>query len=217
MKPAFRLKLLFTFLLSIGIAVSAFSQALKETFTKSDAPITYLGIDFSKSRLLDIGNANDIRDRLYASINQLIVTEPKKFDLAAAFRKNGLEHDFSAVTKVNSAVNLNDIISSNSSDFNRLKEADIAASVKALDLAGKKGIGLVFVMEAMRKVEKKGDIAVWVTLVDMEKKKVLMTERVEAKATAGIGFRNYWASAIKIMIDQIEKDKYKEWQKKYGN
>jgi len=77
------------------------------------------------------------------------------------------------------------------------------------------GVGLLFVMETMRKIDKKGDAAIWVTLVNMKTKKVLMTERIITKAT-GIGFRNYWASTIKEVIEEIDKKKYKEWRTKYG-
>ena len=72
-------------------------------------------------------------------------------------------------------------------------------------------------MEAMRKIEKKGDAAIWVTFVDLKSKKVLMTERIEVKASAGFGFRNYWASTIKNLIDLIGDKKYKEWKQKYSS
>ena len=216
MKRTQKLSWLFAFVLLIGISSTSFSQTLKEVFNDSESPLTYLGIDFTKARLLDIGNADDIRNRLYGSINDLIVLEPKKFDLKGAFRKSNISHDFDAVSKNNIKVNQNEIISTNSSDFDRFQESDIASIVKALDLSGKDGVGLLFVMEAMRKIDKKGDAAIWVTLVNMKTKKVLMTERIIAKAT-GIGFRNYWASTIKEVIEDIDKKKYKEWRTKYGS
>jgi hypothetical protein len=144
------------------------------------------------------------------------VNEPKKYDLKGAFRKDNIDYDFAAVNKSNAEVNINEIVSTNSADFNRFKEADITNMVKNLDLSGKTGIGLLFVMESMRKLDKKGDAAIWVTLVDMKTKKVLMTERIISKAKMAIGFRNYWASTIKDLLDDIEDEKYKEWQAKYG-
>ena len=216
MKRSQKLSWLLAGLLFLSSSSTSFAQTLKDVFNNSESPLAYLGIDFSKARLLDVGNADDIRNRLYGSINELIVNEPKKFDLNGAFSKSNIDHDFSAVTKNNSKINMNDIISTNAADFDRLKENDIAATVKALDLSGKSGVGLLFVMEAMRKVDKKGDAAIWVTLVDMKTKKVLMTERIIEKAT-GIGFRNYWASTIKEALDDIEKKKYKEWRTKYGS
>ena len=217
MRPATKSKWLIAALLSCGISTPSFSQTLKDVFSDSESPIVYLGIDFSKARLIGNGNPDDIRNHLYGSINELIVNEPKKFDLKEAFRKSNINHDFSAVTRNNSKVDLNEIISANSADFNHFTEADIATMVKALDLAGKEGIGLLFVMEAMRKLDKKGEAAIWVTLIDMKTKKVLMTERIESPTSMAIGFRNYWASAIKNLIDTIHKKKYKEWKSKYNS
>jgi hypothetical protein len=217
MRQTIKLNWLVSILFFSGISISSFSQTLKEVFSNSEAPLTYLGIDFSKSRLLDEGNPSEIRDKYYVSINDLIVAEPKKYDLKGAFNKSNIDHDFSAVTKNNAKANVNEILSSNSADFNRFKESDITSMVNNLDLSGKQGIGLLFVMEAMRKIEKNSGAAIWVTLIDMKTKKILMTERIESKVIAGIGFRNYWASAIKNLIDNIEKKKYNEWKLKYGS
>jgi hypothetical protein len=166
---------------------------------------------------LDEGDATQTRDQYYGSINNLIVAEPKKFDLIGAFQKTKIDHDFTAVTKNNAKANLDEILSTKPEDFNRFKESDITSIVNNLDLSGKQGIGLLFVMEAMRKIKKNSGAAIWVTLVDMKTKKILMTERMESDAIGGFGFRNYWASTIKDLIDTIEKKKYKEWKLKYGS
>jgi hypothetical protein len=217
MKRSKKLNWLIAGLLFLGSSTASFAQTLKDVFNNSESPLTYLGIDFSKARLLDVGNADDIRNRLYASINNLIIDEPKKFDLKGAFKKSDISSDLSAVTKNNAKVNLNDIISTNQADFNRLKESDISDIVKALDISGKSGVGVLFVMEAMRKLDKKGDAAIWVTFVDMKTKKVLMTERLEENAKTAFGFRNYWASTIKELIDDIDGKKYKEWRNKVNS
>jgi hypothetical protein len=217
MKRASKLNWLFATLLFCTVFQPAFSQSLKDVFTNSASPVFYLGIDFSRARLIGDGNPDDIRNHLYGSINELIVDEPKKYDLKEAFRKDNIDHDLSAVAAKNGKENINEIISSNSTDFNRFKENDIVSMVKELDLSGKQGIGLLFVMEAMRKVDKKGEAAIWVTLIDMGTKKVLMTERIECNASMAIGFRNYWASTIKNLIDTIHKKKYSEWKSKYSN
>ncbi len=209
--------LLALFMLFAGGSTS-FSQTLKDVFTNSEAPLLYLGVDFTKAKLINYPDPKvmDIRDRIYTGINELTINEPKKFDIAGAFRKSVLNSDLSAVKARNEKMNADEIASTNIADFNRLKENDISSVVNALDLGGKTGVGLLFVVEAMRKEEKKGDAAIWVTLLDMKTKKVLMTERIEAKAT-GIGFRNYWASTIKEVIDDIDKKKFKEWKNKYGS
>jgi hypothetical protein len=201
------------FLLLINV-VSSFAQTLKDVFSNSETPVLYLGIDFSKAKLIDAGNPSDIRDRLYGSINQVVITEPKKYDLKKALLKTNIESDLGPVSAHNATANLNEILSTNSADFNRFKESDIAAIVKGLNLSGKKGVGFLFVVEAMNKISKSE--SVWVTFIDMSTKKVLLTERMEGKA-GGIAFRNYWVSPIKDIIDDIEKKKYKEWKLKYGS
>jgi hypothetical protein len=203
--------MLFIFML----AQPAFSQTLKEFFNSSEVTALYLGIDFTKAKLIDDATANemDIRDRQYAGINDLVVTETKKFDLNAAFHKSNIDHDLGLVTKRNLKADAEQIKSTNTSDFHRLKEEDINTLVKGFDFGDKKGIGILFVMEAMSKSGKAA--AIWVTFIDMKAKKVLLTERIEAKTSMSIGFRNFWASTIKNLLDTIEDKKYKEWKSKY--
>lgn len=201
-------------LLTLSTTLAA--QTLKEFFNNTELQLTYLGIDYTKNKLINNSEANtyDIKNKLYQSINELVVNEPRNYDVSAAFRKTNVSKDLSAMKTKNDRINADDIPSMDGSDFSRLKEADIAASVRELSL-GKPGIGLVFVMEGMKHEGKKRYGAVWVTLIDMKSKKVLMTERFEMEAT-GAGFRNMWASVIKKTLNAIEKKKYKEWKEKYG-
>jgi len=197
-------------------AVTASAQTLKEFFNSSSVPLTYLGIDYSKAKLINDPGANtsDIKNRLYNSINEVVVNEPKNYDIAGAFHKDNVSSDLSAVKAKNDKINSGSITSSNTADFNSMTESDVASAVRGLNL-NKSGIGLVFVMEGMKKEEKKSYGSVWVVLVDMKSKKVLMAERMEAEA-AGFGFRNFWASIIKKTLNSIEKKKYKDWKGKYG-
>lgn len=218
MKRTQKLSLLFAILFLLA-GTQSFSQSLKDFFSNNSIPLTYLGIDYTKNRLINDpgGNPADIQARLYGSMNDLVINEPDNYKIADAFNRSGeVTNDISAVTAKNGKINANDIRSSNASDFNRLTEADIAAVVKALDLKNKDGIGLVFIMEGMMKEEKKSFGSVWVTLIDMKTKTVLMTERMEQEA-AGFGFRNFWASIIKKSIIEINKKKYKGWEKKYSS
>ncbi len=206
----------FLFLVGLLAALPGFSQTTKEIFSNSETPLLYLGIDFTKARVIEDPSAPalEIRDRYYDGINEVVINEPKKYALRDAFHKSNIDHDLGAVTKRNARVNTEEIKSSNSADFHRLKESDIFDLVKGFDFADKKGIGLLFVMEGMDKPEKAA--SVWLTLIDMKNKKVLMTDRVEGKTNMSFGFRNYWATSIKSIIDNIEKKKYKEWQQKYS-
>ena len=198
-------------------SVTGISQTAKEVFNNSETPLTYLGIDFTKARLIDdaVANETDIRDRQFAAINEVVVNEPKKYDIKGAFHKSAIDHDLALVARRNSKINTETIKSTNTSDFSRLKESDILALVKGFDFENKKGVGILFVMEGMSKAEKAASI--WVTLIDMKSKKVMLAERIESKVAAGFSFRNYWASSIKNLLDTIDKKKYKEWKQRYSS
>jgi hypothetical protein len=218
MKRTQKLKLLFAFVLLVS-ATESFSQDLKDFFNNTSTQLTYLGIDYTKNLLIDDPDANpsDIKDRLYSSINDLVIKEQSSnnYNIGAAFsRKNAINTDIKAVTANNEKIDSRNILSSRKSDFKRLKESDIANSVEALPLEDKEGVGLIFIMEGMKKVSGKGYGSVWVTLINMKTKKVLMTERFEREAE-GFGFRNYWVSVIRKTIMGIDWSKYKEWKKKY--
>jgi len=214
MKKVVRLFLLS--LISIQ-SITGFSQSAKEVFvSNSETTLTYLGIDFTKTRLIGdtAANAVDIRDRQFTAINEVVVNEPKKYEISAAFDRSQIENDLTLVTKRNQEIKAEDIKSTNSGDYERLKESDITNLVNGFNFENKSGVGILLVMEAMDKTRKAASI--WVTLVDMKSKKVLMTERLEPKTSAGFSFRNYWASTIRNLLEMIDKKKYKEWKQKYA-
>jgi hypothetical protein len=210
-------RFLFLTLGLLTFQIMAHAQGLKEFFNDQNVPLFYFGIDFTKCRLIDdpTANADDIVARQYDGLNQLVVEEAKKYDVKSAFHRSSLDHDLGVVNKRNEGTNPRQVLSTTTSDFHRLKEDSIVALVKGFDFGSNKGIGLVIVMESMSKSEKAS--AAWFTLVDIHAKKVLMTDRVEGKVGMGFGFRNYWATSIKKMLDEVEKTKYKEWKAKYGS
>lgn len=198
-------------LASLFFVVNSKAQTLKEFFT-SGTPLTYLGVDFTQARVIGeaVTDANDIRDRFFGSINNVIIAEPKKYDIAGAFHTQ-VTADLELVKKRNAAISTETIKSSNTADFSRLKPADIDKLVRGFDFGGKKGVGLLFVMDGMSKGEQAANV--FVTLVDMSSKKVLLTERIEGKA-GGFGFRNYWARSIFEVLKDINDHKYREWKQK---
>lgn len=191
--------------------VSTQAQTLKDFFSSSE-PLTYLGIDFTQARVIGepVMDANDMRDRNFPAINAIVVNEPKKYDIAGAFHKT-VNTDLALVNKHNETTNTATLKSDNASDYNRLKQEDVEKLVKGYNFNGKKGVGLLFVMDGMSKAEKAANV--YVTLVDMGTKKVLLADKIEGKAQ-GFGFRNYWAYTIHKVLEDVEKHKYKDWKAK---
>ena len=194
-----------------GLLQPVFSQTAKEIFN-SGTPITYLGVDFTQARLInDAGaSATDLKEKHFPGINQVVINEPKKYDLEKAF-KTTITSDISVTEKVNATIEADKIKSSSSSDENRLDAAAIQNVVNQYDVSGKKGVGLVFIMEGLNKPGAKGSM--YVTFIDMPSKKVLFTERMTGKA-GGFGYKNFWAKSVYEVLEDIQKSKYKEWKNK---
>jgi len=216
MNRSVKVRFFMSFIFAALLSPAAFSQTLKDFFNSDATSAIYLGIDFTKTKLIDDAStdAKDIVERQYAGINEGAATDSKKLTLASAFHKSVMDHDLGPVNKRNLKIDPSQIKSTNTSDFHRLKEEDINALVKGFDFDGKKGLGILFVMEAMSKTGKAA--AIWVTFIDMTTKKMLFTERIEEPLGMGFGFKNYWVIPVKRLLDDIKDDKFKEWQKKYS-
>jgi hypothetical protein len=199
------------FFLVCGTLQSVMAQTAKDIFNSSETPITYLGIDFTNAKLIgDPGaDAIDIRNRYFSSINEVVINEPKKYDLQKALEKSNVSNDLSFVRAKNEKVDADKIKSSSSSDANRFSKSTIEDIVKGYNFGGKKGVGLMFIMESMDKTAKQGSM--YVTFIDMASRKVILTERMTGEA-GGFGFRNYWVKPVSDVIEKIQKRKYKEWK-----
>lgn len=203
-------------LMALMISVSAASaQTAKDVFDRS-VKLTYLGIDFTKARIVGDAAAktDEIVDRQYTIINQKVVNEPKKFDVAGAFNREEVGTDIGPVNRRNEKIDPDKIKSDNSDDYQALKPEDITALVKGFDFAGKSGIGILIVMEGFNKTKKQ--LSSYVTLVDMKTKKVLFTDRVEGELGMAFSYANVYLTGIKKVIDSIEKKKFKEWKSTHG-
>jgi len=190
---------------------SVFAQTFKDVFNP-ETTITYLGIDFTNVKVIghQEGEVMDLADRQFSGINQLVLDEPKKYDVAGALHRPSVPSDISFVKAKNKTISADKITSTDVADEKHLTEADINGIVKGYDFGGKKGIGFLFIMESMSKKSEHGSM--YLTFVDMATSKVLHTERVSEKP-GGFGLRNYWAKTIYEAIDDIHDSKYKEWQK----
>ena len=203
-------------LLALFFSASAVNaQTVKDLFNK-ETKLTYLGLDFTKARIIGdaVANTDDIVERQYANINQKVVNETKKFDVAGAFDRDEVSTSIGEVNKRNSKIDKDKIKSDDSEDYQKLKPEDIATLVKGFNFDGKTGLGVLFVVEGFNKTKK--EISVYATVVDMKAKKVLITDRVTGGLGMAFGYTNVYLTGVKKVIDAIEKKKYKEWKSQYG-
>jgi hypothetical protein len=201
-----------TILLIFPSFMQAQSLSAKAFFNTDSISAMYLGIDFTLAKLIndDASNATVIQSQQFNGINDLMVKENKKYDIQEAYRRSNWTVDLKEVESRNSKANPDQLKSTNDADLTRLNPGDIENLVKNFNFDSHQGYGILLVMEAMDKTEKK--CSIWFTLIDMNTKKVLTTGRVEGKLGSGFGFRNYWASAIKNAIGVVKSKDYATWK-----
>lgn len=205
-----------TKMLLVCVCVASFlganAQSAKDIFS-ADA-ITYLGVDFTKAKLMGEPAAYmpDVKNKHFPAISALPIVEPKKYKLDEYFHVATVTDDLSVSDARNAKISEDQIKSTDAGDMSRLTEKDIQAIAPSYKLAGKKGIGVVFIVEALSKTVEKG--AAWVTYVDLATGKLLLTKRMEGKV-GGFGFKNYYAKVIYNIMQDIKSD-YKKWKAENG-
>ncbi len=201
------LSLLFT-------SVLVFAQTKKD-ITEGSEDITWLGIDFSQLKFIgpatqyqDAGEITNaaLRDKYFAAWNNLVENEPDRYKVADAVSRTDVKYAINVTEKSNNNLKGN-FFSEDGNDFNRITESDINRLVSGYNFQGKNGIGFMFFAEAMSKGREAASY--WVTFVNMDTKKVILTKQVTAKA-GGFGFRNYWAGTI-IKALKETKNNLKRW------
>lgn len=173
---------------------------------------TWLGLDFSKSRMIGSDGFTDsyaIKNRFFDSWNQLFLSEPEKYDIGKTFRKDQVTDYLDVVRERNETPNIDDLVIDHEYT---LTEEDVRSIVSEYDLGEVSGLGIVFIVEAFDKNAEEGRF--WVTFIDNTTKEVLLTKKMEGKA-GGFGLRNYWAKSYYNVLKEIDKKAYKEWRSEY--
>jgi hypothetical protein len=181
-------------------------------FNNESLPTTYLGIDFTLAKLIndEASNARTIQLTQFNGINDLMISESKKYDIQEAYHRSNWTPNIKEVESRNDKASPDSLKSNNEADLTRLKPDDIDKLVSNFNYGSLKGYGVLLIMEGMSKTDKR--CTIWFTLIDMDSKKVLTTGRVEGKLGSGFGFRNYWASAIKNAISHVKSKDYDQWK-----
>jgi hypothetical protein len=198
-----------------------FAQLTSADVFKPEVPVTWLGIDYTQLRF--IGSASQmgegssitpdqIRDKYFPAWNDLVINEPKKYDVPAACNRASVTNAPEVAGKMNNSTKTDQVFTSDANDFSRLTKEMVAAQVKKYNFAGHKGLGMMLVGESMSKGKEASSY--WVVFVDMDTKKVLVAERLEEKA-GGFGFRNYWARSVMESL-KTSKSMFPSWKKQYA-
>jgi hypothetical protein len=207
-------RIVFSLLFLLPAMAFAQTATLKDLFTNPDLTPVFLGCDWTLVKVINDPNAHAgiMMDKTFHDINDLLLKESKKYDVKGALHQNSILNETSSVNQRISLIDSTKVMSTNTADATRLKPEDIQQVASGVDPKGNKGLGVLFVVEALDKGNK--EVTLWCTIVDLSTMKVLMTQRFVGKTGMAFGEKNYWASGIHSCIEKIG-DNYKSWKKQY--
>ncbi|RAW00142.1 hypothetical protein DQQ10_16470 [Pseudochryseolinea flava] len=182
---------------------------------KNENMITWLGIDFSKAKILEdaahLATEKDIQGFMF-NINALMLSEKHKFDITGALDRDSVINAIDISVQKNKSLTAMDLRIQSVEVPPVLKRAELDAIVKSYDFKGLEGIGVMFNIDQFNKHIGKGTM--WVTFVDMKSKSILFADHFSCVAK-GFGMRNFWASTIYGTIKDMKRGTYNFWRKKY--
>jgi hypothetical protein len=206
--------------LSLGLLLCTYSQAqtVQDIFSNYTIPVTWLGIDYSHSKIIgSVGSfggkstisAQELRDNYYPAWNHLILDEPEKFNLQSMIHRASVTKDLTVIKQLNAATSLDSMEAPITPYYT---PTEIQHFISMYPIEVKSGIGLVFIAESMNKIN--NEAVYHVVFFNIETKDILLQERLKGTA-GGIGLRNYWASSYGKVMGYIREDRYYKWQKQY--
>lgn len=200
--------------IAVLLSISSFSQDMGLVFQTQSA--TWYGLDFSEAYFIGkegFTNPQDIKDRYFNSWNLLINNEYDKYDIGKYFKKENVEFSLDNVTARNKEVNIDERVINDNGKMLHLDENKVQEIIKSYEFGDEEqGLGIVLIVESFSKTSQMANY--FVTLFDIDTKKVLITNRMDGKA-GGFGIRNYWAKTFYSVFKAVPK-KYKTWENKYN-
>lgn len=188
--------------LTLGLLAAGAVRA--QVIDNPDALI-WCGLDYSRAKMIgttDFMRPEQIFPEMLIAWNGLFMKEmlPELEKMSPS-----LGTDLSAVGAANDKASAKQIEREDGTreekvNLSHLKEKDIAAIVRSYKLKHEKGLGLVFIVDRLVKMQEMG--CVYVVFFDVSSRKVLKSERFSEKAF-GIGFRNYWFRPVKQVVKKV--------------
>ncbi len=199
-------------LLFVGFGIPTLqAQTIGHATIKNAKDIIWFGVDCSQMQCIGkfgFTNPEDIAKRMVHEWNDLFIIEHKKFNINGAFKKDDFIYDLQPVEAQNESIDPKTLVVS---DPHKFDEAIIQKLIQNyVNEQYAKGLGLVFIVETLNKLETHSKVHV--VFFDIDSKEIVQAVKYTGKP-GGFGFRNYWANSFYDIIEQLGKD-YHRWYKR---
>jgi hypothetical protein len=185
-------------LMIVGVSTSSFCQGGKKI---SDIKsVVWLGVDFTAAKFTLVTESPAVIVSQYLkSINTLIITEQAKFDFVKFMSIPEVTNNIDLANEFNAKIDPSKLVITNDYSFEMDKVKEV---IKKYDVKDKSGTGLIFVAENLNKVTKSASY--YVCFFDLKTKEIIECQKKTGQVN-GVGFRNYWASSIYIIMKNWTK------------
>jgi len=177
----------------IGFSTTSMSQETKKiTDIKS---VVWLGVDFTAAKFtLVTDDPAVIVNQFLKSINTLVVTERAKFDIKKFFNIPEVTYEIDMANEFNAKIDPSKLVITDDYKFEMDKVKEV---IKKYNLKDKTGTGLIFVAENLNKTSLSASY--YVCFFDLKTKEIIECKKKSGHVT-GVGFRNFWASSIYVIM-----------------
>jgi hypothetical protein len=192
--------------------ITASAQHTMKDFINNSCDIVWLGLDFSKSKMVGCTWKPDplLVKNEYIPAWNAITNESGRFDWKKAFQNDKVIIDYGPVTKGNALIDETKLMVALPYTITK---AIVGETVKAIDMGDRtNGIGVVIVIEALDQPRAIG--YGYIAFFDIGTRQLLHSQSVSGGAM-GFNFQSFWSKSILGMRDVIASRVFRDVRKKY--
>lgn len=190
-------KLWLCMFLLCSVLVSAQNKVNAEDITE----LTFFGVDFSLARVYGADESGEQFKTAFTGINNLITSEPKKYDVPKAFPRKNVTVYLKPSLALIPDIDVSELFTS--SNNYRLSPEELAAQIRKLNTDGFEGYGAVLVAGLLDKGKARATYHLIVFDIDT---KEIVSDRVFTEKARGFGLRNYWAHSVYEVLKKAKKN-----------
>ena len=200
-----------TLIFCIVLVISVSSLKAQLTISNfSEKKVAWLGIDFTLAKFIGAHGFTEpdkIKSHYFNEWNYLIVREPERYKIQSAFNLDSMLYRIDHVLSTHEQIDMSTYIQEKP---HYVSENEIQAALSNYDMSlVQEEVGISFFVENFNKNLEEAQI--WVVLSDIQTKTIFFSRKLVG-TPEGFGFRNYWAGAIRGVIESCSKS-LKKWQK----
>ena len=200
-------------LLMIFILISSNVLWSQETLVFDSKDMVFYGLDFSKARFtggFGLTSPARMQDIYMPALNELMIDERKRYNVAKSYQKKNVEYDFDLADKLNSKGDIYDQYLNE--EIEQLSDEEVQEVVNHYIKDEKhSGLGLVYVVDEVNHI--RSLISIQITFFNIDTGEVYLSKRGRG-SMRGFSIRNYYAGGIRQIIKDSEK-LYRNWEKIY--